>query len=175
MDISRYFKSIEGLPDPKGSLSSSLHSRAIAQALKELWDKKKKRGPYNIYSPGEQAKIGKYASIHGATAAPRFFSRKLAKNVSKSTVDSIHKVYIEEVKRKRQEKDGGDHVKTLLMKNRGRPVLLGNYLDSKVQLYLKKVREGGGAVSTRIAMAAAKGIVLQYENAVSWIWWPCTP
>ena len=87
--------------------------------------------------------------------------------MSKSTVDSIHKVYIEEVKRKRQEKVGGDHVKTLLMKNRGRPVLLGNYLDSKVQLYLKKVREGGGAVSTRIAMAAAKGIVLQYENAVS--------
>ena len=117
MDISRYFKSIEGLPDPNGSLSSSLHSRAIAQAneevLKELRDKKKKRGPYNIYSPGERAKIGKYASIHGATAASRFFFRKLAKNVSKSTVDSIHKAYIEEVKRKRQENDGGDHVKTL--------------------------------------------------------------
>lgn len=30
----------------------------------------------------------------------------------------------------------------------------------KVQLYQKKVREGGGVVSARIAMAAARGILL---------------
>ena len=36
---------------------------------------------------------------------------------------------------------------------------LGEHLDSKVQLYLEKVREGGGAVSARIAMAAGHGIL----------------
>ena len=40
-------------------------------------------------------------------------------------------------------------------KKRSRPVLLGQKLDSLVQLYLKKVRERGGVVSARVAMAAA--------------------
>ncbi len=39
-------------------------------------------------------------------------------------------------------------------------MLLGADLDEKVQLYLKKVREGGGVVTARIAMAAAKGILM---------------
>ena len=41
-----------------------------------------------------------------------------------------------------------------------RPVLFGPDVDTKVQMYLKKVRDGGGAVSARIAMAAARGILL---------------
>ena len=49
-------------------------------------------------------------------------------------------------------------------KKRGRPVLLGEDLDGKVQLYLKKVREGGGVVSARIAMAAARGILLSCDQ-----------
>ena len=48
--------------------------------------------------------------------------------------------------------------------------MLGTELDDKVQLYLRKVREGGGVVSARIAVAAAWGILLScnknmlYEN-----------
>lgn len=38
-------------------------------------------------------------------------------------------------------------------------VLLGENPDFKVQLFLKKVRDGGGGVSSRIAMAAARGIL----------------
>ena len=49
-------------------------------------------------------------------------------------------------------------------KKRGRPVLLGEDLDGKVQLYLQKVREGGGVVSARIAMAAARGILLSCDQ-----------
>ena len=41
-------------------------------------------------------------------------------------------------------------------KKRGKKLLLGD--DHKVQVYLKKSREGGGAVSARIIMAAARGI-----------------
>ena len=45
-------------------------------------------------------------------------------------------------------------------KKRGRPTLLGHDLDTQVQLYLKKVRESGGVVSARIAIAAARGIIM---------------
>ena len=54
-------------------------------------------------------------------------------------------------------------ITALPSKKRGRPVLLGQELDATVQMYLKRVREGGGAVSARIAMAAARGILLKCD------------
>ena len=63
------------------------------------------------------------------------------------------------MRKKRAAVDGGDVI-LLPMKERGRPVLFGEVLDTKVQQYLKKVRKGGGTgvVSARIAMAAGRGI-----------------
>ena len=51
------------------------------------------------------------------------------------------------------------------MKKRGRPVLLGETLDKKVQQYLTRVRDGGGVVSARIAMAAARGILMSCNRS----------
>ena len=45
-------------------------------------------------------------------------------------------------------------------------MLLRDDLDMKVQMYLKKVREGGGVVSVRIAMAATRGIVLTCDRSL---------
>ena len=68
------------------------------------------------------------------------------------------------MKKKRAAQDDSD-VTVLPPKKRGRPVLLGENLDRKVQLYLRKVREGGGVVSVRIAMSAARGILLsRYQS-----------
>ena len=47
----------------------------------------------------------------------------------------------------------------------GRPLVLGARLDAQVQLYLKNVREGGGPVTARIAIAAACGIMLSSDAA----------
>ena len=49
MSLLKYLKLRDGLPDPKGSLSNSVASSAIAMANKEVEKeiaKKKKRGPY---------------------------------------------------------------------------------------------------------------------------------
>lgn len=37
-------------------------------------------------------------------------------------------------------------------------------MDHKVQLYLKKVRNGGGVVSASIAVAAAHGLLMAYDK-----------
>ena len=68
------------------------------------------------------------------------------------------------MREKRAADDDGD-VRLLPMKKRRRPVLLGGVLDVKVQQYLRRVREGGGIVSARIAMAAARGILLAYNRS----------
>lgn len=59
--------------------------------------------------------------------------------------------------------DGREPVSELPVKKRGRKLLLGKDLDEKVQTYLRKVREGGGAVSAQIVISAARAILLKYN------------
>ena len=171
MVLMRYFKTKDGLPDPKGTLSRSMPSPAIAEANKEVRkatnEQPSKRGPYKRYSPRLRAEIGQYASHHGVAAAARYFSKKLEQRVSETTVRSLRSAYVEGVNRKRPvelDEDDGD-ILSLPLKKRGRSVLLGPELDAQVQLYLKKVREGGGAVTARIVMAAARGILLKCDRS----------
>ena len=53
MSIRRFFKPINGLPDPKGSLSAAIPFAAVASAnweVQKVMDSgKKKRGPYKKY------------------------------------------------------------------------------------------------------------------------------
>ena len=65
---------------------------------------------------------------------------------------------------KRAENDD-EHVHVLPPKKRGRPVLIGEELDRKLQQYLTKVREGNGVVSARIAVASARGIMLHCNRS----------
>ena len=48
-------------------------------------------------------------------------------------------------------KDRPVEIKYLCPKKRGRPCLLGDALDAELQTYLKRFREEGGFVSSRIA------------------------
>ena len=157
------FKPTNGLPDPRGTLSSDITPEAISLANKEvdriLKDStvSKKRGASTKYPPELGAEIGRYAVIHGTSAAARYYTRKLKGRISKSTVQSIKRSYEDKSKRQRSS------LRELHMKPRGRPLLLGQKLDSLVQLYLGKVREGG-VVNRRIAEAAARGITMKYEK-----------
>ena len=155
----------DGLPDSTGSLSASISSAAILQANKEVRNasasaSEKTRGHYKKFSDELRAEIGKYASYHGVAAATCHFTMKLKNKVSESTVRSIRKSYLLEVKWK----GVGNDIAVLPQKKRGRPLLLGEALDSKIQQYLRKVREGGGTVTARIATAAARGLLLKYDK-----------
>lgn len=107
--------------------------------------------------------MGRYASRCGVKAAAAHFSRKFKVKVQPSTIQYIKKDYLGRVQEKRKADDGAD-IEELPEKKRGRHLLLGEHMDSMVQAYLKKLREGGGVVSRRIAMAAARGIVLSYDK-----------
>ena len=169
MSLFRYFQPRDGLPDPRGALSHSLSLAAIAAANDEVVrtiNQPKKRGQYKQYSATTRAEIGKYASQNGVAKAARYFSRKFAFAVSETTVRSIRNAYIESLKRKgRGDSDEDEEDITLPLKKRGRPLLLSQQLDTKVQSYLTKLREGGGAVSARIVMAAARGILLKCDRS----------
>ena len=162
MSLLCYLKHSNGLPDPRGSLSTTISREAIAAANQEVQKElnaTKKRGQYKKYSPAQRSAIGRYSSRHGAAAAAKHFSKLWGCKISDSTVKSIKKAYLDEL-RKRPRSDGGGEITALPPKKRGRKLLLGEDLDMKVQIYLRKVRKGGGAVSTRIALAAARGTIV---------------
>ena len=123
MALLRFFKPVDGLPDPKGSLSLSVPSRAIASANREVLNSiskaGKKRDPYRRYIPEERFEIGQYASDHGIAAAARYFTRRFHRKVRESTVLYIKKDYISNLRKKR-----GD-LTVLGHKKRGRPVYSG--------------------------------------------------
>lgn len=71
-------------------------------------------------------------------------------SVSESTVKSIKTCYKDELRK--QAGTGSSVVKSLPEKKRGRTLLLGDELDKKLQLYLKRIREDGGPVTAGIAI-----------------------
>ena len=94
---------------------------------------------YTRYSSSQHAKIGRYACIHGVTAAARVYSQKLQKHISETTVRSIRDSFREE-STKRRHLDVDEDIETMPKKKRGRKVLLGEQLDQKLQQYLTTLR-----------------------------------
>ena len=52
-----------------------------------------------------------------------------------------------------------DVLESLPHRKQGRPLLLGDKIDSMVQAYIRRVHEQGDAVSTQIVIRAARGIM----------------
>ena len=103
MSLYRYFKT-QGreLPNPSGPLSSSVSSAAIeeANAAVSATCTKEKRAPYQTLNDETRAKIGKYASENGDSAAARHFSTILSKSISRTTVHGLKKASYQELSRK---------------------------------------------------------------------------
>ena len=67
MSLWRYLKPANGLPDPRGSLSTPDVICEMNEEVEEATRcaaEGKKRGPYKTYSSSERSQIGKYASQH---------------------------------------------------------------------------------------------------------------
>ena len=74
--------------------------------------------------------------------------------------------YLAKLNRKRKEGETDNlTVKSLPVKRRGMPLLLGENLVSEVKSYIQVVREGGGVVTTSITMAAATAIVRKADKS----------
>ena len=110
MALLRCLRPKDNLPDPNGPLSLSIPSRAISAINRQIqettqgWQEsgKKRRGPYHKYTPEERFEIGIHASVHGITAAARYFCSKLKRTVGISTVQSITKDYVNSLRQRRK-------------------------------------------------------------------------
>ena len=92
--------------------------------------------------------IGKYASENGAPSTVRKYKKQFQK-LNESTARSMKQKY--EDKREIQ--------KPMKQGKRGRPLMLGEELDTKIQSYLKAVRSRGGQISHAVALATAEALM----------------
>ena len=86
-----------------------------------------------------------------------------------TSVRNVNAKYLKEISRKRKLfGDSECEVLELTPLKSGRPLLLGNELDSKVQTLLNEFRskEGNINTSTRIVKALAKGAVLSQDRTL---------
>ena len=120
-----------------------------------LKKKRRKRGKYNYYEPEVRAKIAKHACLHGNNSAIVKYSKDLGHSVSESSVRNIKKVYLNKLKTVQDPND----IVSLPHATQGRPLLLGELVDSKVAGYIHALRLAGGIVNRSIVQAAAKGIL----------------
>ena len=160
------------LPDHSGPLSASISpamTKEANDAVKSVTreGKSKRRGSYAKFTPEQQAVIGGYAALHGNQAAVRHFSKQLKVQVQVTSVQTWKTKYLAEISRKRKEGETDNlTVKSLPVKTSGRPLLLGEKLDSEVKSYIKAVREGGGVITTSVTMAAATAIIRKADRSL---------
>jgi len=174
MALWKYFKrEVKApLPSPSGSLSKAISTGGIVAANKEVQrvmesindGTQLKRGPYEHFDDEERAQIGKYAADHGVAAAVRHFQRLFpTRKVKESSVRTWRNKYLEDLQIRKEE--GREMVvKKLPFKKRGRPLLLGDYLDRQLQAYVTEIRQMGLVLNTSVLLAAAKGLVLYHDS-----------
>ena len=109
-----------------------LDFRAVQKRVQDVCSGK--RSQYVKYSDVNRFDIGKYANENGPAATVRKFSSKFTA-LNESTVRTFRKKYKEEVQRAEMESRAVS--KGLSMERRGRPLMLGDVLDKKIQDYLK--------------------------------------
>ena len=154
------------LPDPHGPLASIIPSATIEAAnesvVKVLEGSQevtsRSRGQYEVFSPKEKAAIAKCAIEVGVTKA----IRKLQKNypgrpLKEGTIRSWVKKYNAEYRQTHTA------VGEIGSRKRGKPLLLGEELDSQVRAYIIKLRDKGGVINSAIVKASAIGIVLKHD------------
>lgn len=118
-----------------------------------------KRGNYASYSPEVRADIGKYAAEHGNLAAVQHFKELLGFEIPESTVRGLKDKYL--IKRVRGKKE----VSSIGFAQRGRPMRLGKY-DEIVQDCIRELVKEGEKVSSFLAIATAKQVLMQYEPSL---------
>ena len=123
-----------------------------------------KRGDYAVISAENKARIARYASENGVTASLRHFKRSGEfKDLKEATVRGWVKRFKSELSSLGTASSSTD-ISELNEKKRGRPLLVGEDVESYVKQFLRGVRDRGGVVNTTITLAAAKDIILAKDS-----------
>lgn len=124
-----------------------------------------KRGNYTVYSPEVRAEMGRYAAEHGSQRACRHFRTILGHDVPESTIRGLRDKYLLKREHCGSSSIGDKEVTSLGYAPRGRPMRLGKY-DEVVQECIRELIKSGERVTSFLAIATAKQVLMQYEPSL---------
>ena len=176
MSLLNYFsRKRKSLPDPNGPLSSTVKPQAIESANKKVSalldsssskedSSRSSRGPYMRFSPEQKAQVARYAVESGNKRAIIRYSKLWGVDLKESTVRTWKAKYGEKLRKRR----GIDPttIKELPSRKQGRPLLLGEDLDTEVKAYVENLRQLGGVVNTSIVLGGAEGIIASKDRTL---------
>ena len=161
MSLLKYFKykkesiPTDHLPDPSGDLSEVIPSSSITACNSEVTkvldaEYSGTTKPYLKLTPAQWFEIGRKTAEIGATAAMRYYAKKYTHlQLTEPTVRRLKNLYLQELKERSLIARGSDF-KELPFKKIGRPLNIGEKIDSQVQAYIKHLR-----------VTVAKGIIME--------------
>ena len=164
MSICQFFK-VRGEEEKTcfGQVSSlkGKESTVVNEIVEKALNETGKRGKYNKYSPEDHAKIGKYAAENGASKAARHYSKVMGFTINESTVRKMKSDYLEKLKAvsRASGHDVVPSITSLPNKHQGRPLLLGEEIDSAVRNVIEGLGRNKAVVNTRIVMAVGEGVI----------------
>jgi len=171
--ILKYFKPVKSswsstsLPEPRGSLSEKVPSKAIELANTEVTKLNEQlhgRGPYLILTPVQRFKIGKRSAEDGVTASVRYFIKKYPELPLKET--SVRRNLYQSALKSRKsctDEDPSGDIQELPCKKFGQQLLIGEQLDAHVQEYVRHARKRGLAINTSVVIAPGCGMVMNQD------------
>ena len=151
MALLKYFSiQSKSLPDPNSPLSSTVKPQAIESANKKVSaflasDSSAKddssgpsRGPYMKFSPEQKAQVARYAMESGNKRAIIRYSKQWGVDLKESTVRTWKSKYEEELRKRKPTEL--PPIKALPNRKQGRPLLLGEELDTAVKAYVENIK-----------------------------------
>ena len=130
------------------------NSESIARGIHAANNKRK---PYDRFTDEDRYVIATYCAQHGPIATVKHFKSKFP-NLKESTASNFRDKYRKLLSKELHDGNGQNSVSSIPTSKRGRKLLIGD-LDKEVMSFIYNLREVGGAVNGKIAVAAAKGII----------------
>ena len=130
------------------------NSESIARGIHAANNKRK---PYDRFTDEDRYVKATYCAQHGPIATVKHFKSKFP-NLKESTASNFRDKYRKLLSKELHDGNGQNSVSSIPTSKRGRKLLIGD-LDKEVMSFIYNLREVGGAVNGKIAVAAAKGII----------------
>ena len=121
------------------------------------------RGPYMKFSE-QKAQVARYAMESGNKQAIWRYSKEWGVDLKESTVRSWKSKYEDEVRKRKPTEPLP--IKALPNRKQGRPLLLGEELDTAVKAYVENIRKLGGVVNTAIVLGGAEAIIANKDRSL---------
>ena len=179
MALLKYFAKSKSLPHPNGPLSSKLKPETIDSAKRKVsallastgsssakddGSGQRSRRSYMKFTPEQKAQVARYALESGNKRAIVKYSKQWGVDLKESTVRTWKTKYTECLRKRKPTEPLP--IKALPVRKQGRPLLLGDELDTAVQAYVESIRKLGGVVNTVIVLGGAEAIIADRDRTL---------